>query len=84
VREVRECKKVKQVSERKSYMEVVGLLLKLTEDCFNSFSEPIAMIPRWLKEALVERMCIFQRGPGWFHRSVEEAPHSSEGHMRLS
>jgi hypothetical protein len=55
-----ECKKVKEVSERKSYMEVVGLLLKLAEDCFNSFSEPIAMIPRWLKEALVERMCIFQ------------------------
>ena len=54
MREVRECKKLKEVTGRRSYAEVLGLSLKPAEDCFNSFSEPIAKVPRWLKEASIE------------------------------
>jgi hypothetical protein len=46
-----ECKKV---SDRRTYTEVVGLSQNPVEDYFNSFSEPIARVPKWLKDALVE------------------------------
>jgi hypothetical protein len=51
VQEVRECKKDKEVTGRRSYVELLGLSLQPAEDCFNSFPEPIAKVPRWLKEA---------------------------------
>lgn len=54
LREVRECKKVKEVSSRRSYAEVLGLSSQLVEECFNALFEPIARVPRWLKEALKE------------------------------
>jgi hypothetical protein len=50
VREVRERKK-EEVRGRRSYVEVLGLSSQPEVDCFNSYSEPIARVPRWLKEA---------------------------------
>ena len=48
VREVPECSKV---SKRQSFAEVVGRSQNQSEECFHSFSEPIARIPKWLKDA---------------------------------
>jgi hypothetical protein len=53
VREVRERKK-EEVRGRRSYVEVLGLSSQPEVDCFNSYSEPIARVPRWLKEASAE------------------------------
>jgi hypothetical protein len=47
-------KQVKQDSGRRSYAEVVGWSSQPAEECFNAFSEPIARVPRWLKEASKE------------------------------
>ena len=55
IQEARECKKDKEVTSRRSYAEVLGWSLQPVEDCFNSFPEPIARIPSWLKEASRER-----------------------------
>jgi hypothetical protein len=45
---------VKMVSGRWSYAEVMGLSSQMEEDCFAVYKEPIAKVPRWLKEALAE------------------------------
>ena len=37
-----------------SYAEVLGLLSHPEVECFNSYMEPIARVPRWLKEASAE------------------------------
>jgi hypothetical protein len=50
----RKDKQVKQDSGRRSYAEVVGWSSQPAEECFNAFSEPIARVPRWLKEASKE------------------------------
>jgi hypothetical protein len=42
------------VRGRRSYVEVLGLSSQLEVDCFNSYLEPIARVPRWLKEASAE------------------------------
>jgi dsDNA-binding SOS-regulon protein len=42
------------VRGRRSYAEVLGLSSQTEADCFNSFLEPIARVPRWLKEASAE------------------------------
>jgi hypothetical protein len=49
--EIRERKEESKVRNRRSYVEVLGLSSHLEEDCFNSLPEPIAKVPRWLKEA---------------------------------
>ena len=54
VREVRERKKETEVRDRRSYAEVLGLSSQPEVDCFNSFLEPIARVPRWLKETSTE------------------------------
>jgi hypothetical protein len=51
VREVREYAKV---TGRRSFAEVVGLPQNSADECFNTFSEPIARIPLWLKDASAE------------------------------
>jgi hypothetical protein len=53
VREVRVDKKVEVVRGR-SYAEVLGLSSQPEVECFNSYSEPIARVPSWLKEASIE------------------------------
>jgi hypothetical protein len=52
-REFRESKVVQVVSGRRSFAEVVGLSKSPENDCFPEYNEPIARIPRWLKEASV-------------------------------
>jgi hypothetical protein len=39
------------VTGRRSFAEVVGLSQNQSEECFNAYSEPIARVPLWLKEA---------------------------------
>ena len=53
-REIRERKKELKMRNRRSYVEVLGQSSHPEEDCFNYFPEPIAKVPRWLKEALAE------------------------------
>jgi hypothetical protein len=55
IQEVRECKKDKEVTGRRSYAELLRRSLQPVEDCFNSFPEAIARIPSWLEEASMER-----------------------------
>jgi hypothetical protein len=50
VREVSEYTKV----TRRSFAEVVGLSQNSVDECFNAFSEPIARVPLWLKDASAE------------------------------
>jgi hypothetical protein len=45
---------VKAVSRMRSYAEVLGLSTQPEVECFNSYKELIARVPRWLKEALAE------------------------------
>jgi hypothetical protein len=51
VRVTRDDKLVKEASGRRSYAEVLGWSSQPVEECFNASSEPIARVPRWLKEA---------------------------------
>ena len=51
---LREGKVVKVVLGRRCYAEVLRLLAQSEEGCFNSYKEPIARVPRWLKEASAE------------------------------
>jgi hypothetical protein len=53
-RELRESKVVKVAPGWRSYAEVMGLWTQLEEDYFYVDKEPIAKVPRWLKEALAE------------------------------
>jgi hypothetical protein len=52
-REVKEIKKGVAVRGRRSYVEAMGLSTN-AEECFNSFNEPIAVVPEWLKAASTE------------------------------
>jgi uncharacterized protein YbjQ (UPF0145 family) len=54
VREEMGVKKGGAVRGRRSYVEAMGLSKHLEEECFNSYTEPIAKVPKWLKEALAE------------------------------
>ena len=47
----REIRKDKEVKERRSYAEVMGLKVNQVEECFGPLTEPIARVPRWLREA---------------------------------
>ena len=47
-------RKESEVRDRRSCVEVLGLSSHPEEDCFNSFPEPIARVPKWLKEASIE------------------------------
>ena len=40
--------------DRRSYVEVLGLSSQPTLDSFNTFSEPVAKVPMWLKDASAE------------------------------
>jgi hypothetical protein len=53
VRKVRGVKKAKAVRGR-SYAKALGLSSNSEEECFNSYIELIARVPRWLKEATAE------------------------------
>jgi hypothetical protein len=54
-REFRENKVERKVertgSGRRSYAEVVGLSREPGDECFPAYNEPIARVPKWLKEA---------------------------------
>ena len=50
-REDKEVKKNESVRGRRSYVEAMGLLMHSEDECFNSFNEPIAAIPKWLEVA---------------------------------
>jgi hypothetical protein len=51
---VREVKEYTKVTRRRSFAEVVGLSQNSVDDCFNAFSESIARVPLWLKDASTE------------------------------
>jgi hypothetical protein len=79
-RELREDKVVKVVSGRQSYAEVLGLLAKPEEECFYSYKESIARVPRWLKEAFakLERQAQ-KKGKSTMVRKNTQAPANSCG-----
>ena len=47
--EVREIRKEKEVKRKRSFVEVMALKENTMEECFESFPEPIARVPRWWK-----------------------------------
>jgi hypothetical protein len=51
VKEEKGVKKGKAVRGRRSYVEAMGLSMHSVEECFNSYTEPIARVPKWLKKA---------------------------------
>ena len=54
VREEKEIKKNEPMRGRRSYVETIRLSMRPEDECFNSFTEPIAAIPKWLKTASTE------------------------------
>jgi hypothetical protein len=52
-REFRESKVERTGSARRSYAEAVGLLRESGDECFPVYNEPLARVPKWLKEASV-------------------------------
>ncbi|KAE8009276.1 hypothetical protein FH972_005723 [Carpinus fangiana] len=53
-REEKGVKKGRAMRGRRSYVEAMGLSTHSEEECFNSFTEPIAKVPKWLKVASTE------------------------------
>jgi hypothetical protein len=44
-------KKGQMVKERRSYAEVLAMMVNPAEQCFGPCTEPLARVPRWLKES---------------------------------
>ncbi|KAE8021257.1 hypothetical protein FH972_007164 [Carpinus fangiana] len=50
-RVLRKVRESELVTGRRSFAEVVGLSQNQSEECINAYSEPIARVPLWMKEA---------------------------------
>ena len=74
-RVLREDKAVKVVVGGQSYVEVLGWSKSPEEDCFHAYKEPIAGVPKWLKEASAEMGCQVLASYSEVGKKVPESNH---------
>ena len=77
-RELNEGKVVNVVSGRQSYAEVLGVLAQPEKECFYSYKESIARVPRWLKKASVvlERQALKDGKPAMISKNTQASASS--------